>query len=297
MLRDLDAEIDREVDVTITAEVDGRSVTIGVEATAASRAADLGWVDEMLGKHASLPTNLILVSQSGFTPQARKKAENRGAIPLEPKDMVEGDPAYTVVNRLKRVWGKTVYLTPRNFAVVVSLRNGQTAQPPITDYETPLFRGDGATYLAINREVESRFEKNFPVIAEGVGLRDIAETTDKKVHLTLDGWTLVGDDGDEQPICVQWTGGPDNGSDLYPVERIEVKADTRIEVNPIDLTHKKLSGSGPKIGKVAVSYGTEDTGGLLVVTEDESGSAATYRTKGGLEIALKHGDGLTVSDS
>ena len=67
----------------------------------------------MIGKHDELPTDkLVLVSETGFVKQAEKLAEAKGVILLSPTDLEKGDPAHTVVNRLRSIWPKTVALTP-----------------------------------------------------------------------------------------------------------------------------------------------------------------------------------------
>jgi len=76
MLRERHSGMEREVDIVIEVDVGDRRVLIGVECQARSRPADVGWIEEMIGKHATLPTNkLVLVAKAGFTQQARTKAE------------------------------------------------------------------------------------------------------------------------------------------------------------------------------------------------------------------------------
>src|SRR5258708_21512066 len=58
----------REVDVCIASIVDGIPVTISIECTEAKAKATLESVERMKGKHADLPTNvLLLYSRSAFT--------------------------------------------------------------------------------------------------------------------------------------------------------------------------------------------------------------------------------------
>jgi hypothetical protein len=66
----------REVDVCIETEVDGHSILIGFECAARGRRPSVEWVEQMYGKHSTLPTDhLVLVSESGFTAQALVKAK------------------------------------------------------------------------------------------------------------------------------------------------------------------------------------------------------------------------------
>lgn len=83
MLLDSATGKEREVDVVcMEAEVDGHVVAVGFECTARGgstarrKPATVEWVEQMYGKHSTLPTDrLVLVSESGFTPQARDKAK------------------------------------------------------------------------------------------------------------------------------------------------------------------------------------------------------------------------------
>jgi hypothetical protein len=68
----------REVDIVIEGRIGSHSIIVGIECTGGdeSRPATLEWVEQMWGKHQSLPTDkLILVSQSGFSKSASLKAE------------------------------------------------------------------------------------------------------------------------------------------------------------------------------------------------------------------------------
>ena len=47
----------REVNVVIRRTVAGHEVTVSVEATAMSPPAGVTWIDEMISKHADLPTS------------------------------------------------------------------------------------------------------------------------------------------------------------------------------------------------------------------------------------------------
>lgn len=67
----------REVDIVLERNDGVRDVVVSVECVgrSASRRATVEWVEQMQEKHRSLPTNkLVLVSKSGFTSTAKKKA-------------------------------------------------------------------------------------------------------------------------------------------------------------------------------------------------------------------------------
>lgn len=92
MLPDTSTGRDREVDIVIEGAAAGYPILICIECCDSNRTATVEWVDEMLGKHTNLPTDkLVLVSRSGFTDAAEKKARHGGAesLTFEEAEVVE----------------------------------------------------------------------------------------------------------------------------------------------------------------------------------------------------------------
>lgn len=78
-LHDRLADAEREVDIVIETQVGNYPVIIAIECQERGRVASVEWVEQMVTKHQTLPTNkLILVSQSGFSETAHKKAKALG---------------------------------------------------------------------------------------------------------------------------------------------------------------------------------------------------------------------------
>jgi hypothetical protein len=108
MLRDRVTGEEREVDVVLKAQIVGHPVTIGIECRERGRRADSPWVESMHGKHATLPTDhLVLVSSSGFTGPARAKAEQWGYECIEPDDALE-ENTRAFIRRLQTIWFASV---------------------------------------------------------------------------------------------------------------------------------------------------------------------------------------------
>lgn len=108
MLPDLVTGTEREVDVCIEQTVAGHPVVICVECRAWQRRQSVSWVDEMKGKHDSLPTNvLVLASSSGFTPEAGRRAEIHG-IELLSLDQDDEASISRLLADLQRMWVKEV---------------------------------------------------------------------------------------------------------------------------------------------------------------------------------------------
>lgn len=143
LLRDSGADEDREVDVVVRGKVAGENVIVSVEAVARKRKVDLSWVDSMLSKHRSLPTNkLILVSEAGFSKGAAKKAEEAGAVLVTPERFSETDAAGDIVNRLGAIWSKMHSIKVKSVEVAMLASDGSEflsdARP-----EVPFYSADG----------------------------------------------------------------------------------------------------------------------------------------------------------
>lgn len=93
MVWDPQACVDREIDILIETRLGIHSVTIGVECIGGeSRPADVQWVERIHGKHESLPIDRsILVSRTGFSTTALKKAEAMGMETLALSDALDLD--------------------------------------------------------------------------------------------------------------------------------------------------------------------------------------------------------------
>lgn len=73
----------REVDVVVETLVGPYPLILSFECTSGARPVDVGWVEEMHGKHQTLPTDkLFLVSQHGFTAPAKAKAHSHNHVAL-----------------------------------------------------------------------------------------------------------------------------------------------------------------------------------------------------------------------
>ena len=65
---------------------------IGVEATSVARGVDVPWVEQKILKHQHLPTNkLMLVSEHGFSADAKKLADSYHAVVLSPAEIEPGE--------------------------------------------------------------------------------------------------------------------------------------------------------------------------------------------------------------
>jgi len=281
MLDDQETGGKREVDVLITTSVAGIPFQIQIEATARGEAPDVKWVEAELGKQRAVRTDkLVLVSESGFSKNARRKAETNGAIPIEPADLASGDHVGEIVNRLGSVWPKIVSLTPTHIAGRVKLTNGKEVSASDLDLTTWVVTEDGDELATISDEIRRRFDANFPDIAQQIGLPEIAGDVEAYFTLGMPDWN--GElDGRTFDACLRWQPEESKKPEFHRIVEILVKGKAAITVSEIKLTHKKL-------GEFLVAYGEGSVGGsdaVVVFTEDEQGG------KGALQIGkqtLKH---------
>ncbi len=109
LLRDVRSGLDREVDVVVEHLVDRETITWSFEVVAPSRRADVEWVEAMIGKHRTMPTDRrFLVSWSGFTGGARRQAATNPRVALCTPDIVSGGGR----PRIKTIRVGTIRMTP-----------------------------------------------------------------------------------------------------------------------------------------------------------------------------------------
>jgi hypothetical protein len=136
----------REVDVVIESAVGGHHILVSIEWRDHGRRANVGWVEEMRGKHEHLRTNrLVLISKSGFTREALKKAHTYGfeALALE---AVNEESVKRLLGDTGSLWAKTFTLTPSKVVIGVS----QTGDLPAED--VPAVQ-DNLIYTAKGEEI------------------------------------------------------------------------------------------------------------------------------------------------
>ena len=191
-LRDRVTGLEREVDIVIEIENGPYRVVIGVECRAHGRKQAIEWVEQAHTKHQNLTDKLILVSKSGFTPEAIRKAETLG---IETITLVEGQPIdwTQVVGKLSRVY----------MAIPMAHFNYAEVSPPTDtsnlDKTSSIFIAEGAQQttvdalalqLLINRQVTEWILKSF------------GEPGDYTFHIELDvpiGSYLIDKVGNQHP--------------------------------------------------------------------------------------------------
>jgi hypothetical protein len=271
MLTDRVTGQEREVDVVIRGNTGGHAIVVGVEATSKGRPATVEWVEQMVGKHANLPTDkLVLVAEAGFTATARERAEAAGAVALAPEDIAEGDPAFVIVNRLRTLWPKFVSFAPEKIGLRV-LRSGDSPPyqaPTLADF--PVYLDDGQELGTLEGVIRNIIGGNFGTVAKQIGLADIDEDLDRFFVLQIAPFE-VEVDGVKRGVFVRVEDV--DPPELRPIDMVEVRGRAEIRVSEIPLKHGRLGDTLYSFGKGKVQE--QDT--LVVVTENEEGGKLTFR--------------------
>ncbi len=115
---------EREVDVVIEIEIGPYRPIIGIECRAHERPQDVEWVEQAHTKHKHLTDKLVLVSQSGFTPQAKNLAKTLGIETLTLAGAEKVDWTQ-IVGKLTRVYIALVRGQPTQIGILpkYSLKN------------------------------------------------------------------------------------------------------------------------------------------------------------------------------
>lgn len=264
----------REVDVAITSKVAGHEVIVCVEATKTGRRADATWVEQQVGKHRHLPTSkLVLVSDAGFTKGGRELAIASNAIPIEPQDLGEDDPAFVVVNKLRSIWPKIIEITPERVWIWTERPDGLWGpMQALVDMDVILEGEDSVGTLA--QLVNAWVRGHIGTVSEQIGLADIEEDRDQPIVIEATGWAIKEGDA-RRAFCLRYEPPGGGEPELHPIAKIRVVGHAKIRVLKVDLSHGRL-------GEVLFAQGEGRFGGkeaLFVVTEDEEGGKLTIRTR------------------
>lgn len=232
----------REVDVVIESIQENHPFVISVECTGVSensRPATVEWVEQMWGKHSTLPTNkLILVSKTGFTKTAKKKAafwniETLSVIDAEQLDWASKIREATNVQMIS-------FLIPYPTAITVIFNQTEGDELNLENInlqESILHDQNGSLNKTIYQAVDGWLKD--PSVIEAISEKAFTDA-DTLIEFTRElkpGIHIFDINGQSKSIAA-----------------IKVKAKSRKHVNEIKLTHNSY-------GNAAIAHGTGFTFG------------------------------------
>jgi hypothetical protein len=253
MLKDRETGSEVEVDVCIQGTIGASNIVISVECRDAARPSGVGWVNEMHSKHASLPTNvLILASRRRFTRDALRRAAARNI-----RTFVLGKPTGAfnreLEKQLRRLWAKRSHFAPS----IVKI------------------------HLAAAGDVGAVVVPAFPdnlVFVDG----EVSPTTAKEVvHAALttgDPFNLRDRGPTEEDTVVRFVPGKGSGAQrllflrheqtgtLQPITQFEVHGALRVSVSEVPLSHGQVEQAQVAWGRA--TFGEEAFLITSIATED-----------------------------
>lgn len=133
-----------EVDVCIETVIAGNNVRIAVECTKLGRKATVEWVQRMLGKHESLPTDVVvLASSSGFSKNALKMAR-ASKIQTIILDDFSDESGADLVSKIKSFWVKTFGASATKVEAVVKPAIGDIPERIVLSPDHSVFAENGS---------------------------------------------------------------------------------------------------------------------------------------------------------
>jgi Restriction endonuclease len=248
----------REVDILIEGSVSGHPVKIFIECRDHGRPQNVEWIEALIGKYPNLRP-LIAVSRSGFTKQARDKAD-RNSIQL-----------LTLKEAMNEPWSKrmqirrhTRHTEVKSFSVKI---NGVSENVKLDRFS--IFSStDGEVKLPIEEYIFYRLKKDedeiSKLMSENIVLRSEIEDKDEKTHVEL---TLV----------------PTNSvlyfSETEKYEVGEIKVFIEVSFEKIDLNHEYLEYGASKI--ILVSSKKDNFNMRFIVKKEVDGDRIIAQVEGG----------------
>jgi hypothetical protein len=264
-LTDLVTGRKREVDVVIEAIVAGHTIRIGLECRdwerkRRPRPQTVEWVESMYGKHQALPTDrLVLVSRSGFTAEAVKKAHSYNIETVVPDEFTEARAA-EMGARISRVQvGELEIVRVTKVCTVV------TAIPePIT---VPPEAGNLPVFIETGRFVARMRDIVMGILADRGAQHLFVNPPDHITEITInsDNPRLVIDDK-PQALYLKI---PGNEPQLSRLERISVSGEGRYMSSEVPLRHGRFQDAVYSWGEVVI----EGRPMIVVATKANDGTS------------------------
>jgi hypothetical protein len=261
--------------VVIRSRSGGYETIVSVEAVARERARSVDYVEGVIAKHDHLPTNkLILVSETGFSREARAVAEAEGVTALAPEDVGDDDPAGRIVAAIPALWPKVVEFNPIDFGVVFDDRD-----VPDEGWgdEIPVLYLDDSTRIegTLADFVLDNYRTQLPDLMNQIGVAAVSKDEERRFHLEIrePKWRI---DGQERRVCLLNEDGR-----LYSLRTITAEGIGKITVSDkIAIKHRRLGeldvqfayGEGKVAGRDAliVMSGNQEAGKLTVRVRPET---------------------------
>jgi hypothetical protein len=251
-------KVEREVDVVLLRKIGQHTIRVSIEASKTSRPATIEWVEQMVAKHAKLPTDkLVLYSGRGFTRAALDEATASNAVAIGEEPLAAQEAK--VLAGLRSLWAKMIQLTPEQSQIEARRPDGTTwrfGPPP----DAMLFFEDGQRFpLDFAQTLSRKIRGQMRTIIDQINLRDIAQSLESVFVAELSPFSVKIRDVEHRFfVRCETPAGPE----LHEIVCVRVRGKAKIDVNRIALSHSQL-------GDVQVATGDFKLGqrsGLVVAS-------------------------------
>lgn len=266
-LADLVTGKSREVDVVIEATVAGHTIRIGVECRdwerkRRPRPQTVEWVECMYGKHQSLPTDrLVLVSRSGFTEEAVKKARSYNIETVVPDEFTE-ERAAEIGARISKVkiGGLEIVQVTKVHTVVAAIPEPITVPPEARNL--PIFIETGRC-VALMRDIVTG------ILADRNAQHLVVNPPDRitEIEIRLDNPRFVIDDNPQ----ALYLNIPGDEPRLSRLEQISIAGEGRYMSSDVPLRHGRFQDAIYSWGEVVI----EGKPMIVVATKADDGTTKT----------------------
>jgi hypothetical protein len=233
----------REVDVLVEGTLGGYPIAVAIEVRSQKRKADVQWIEQVRSKFESLPVNqVVLVSRSGFTADARQKAADWG---IEIHTPAEALSPTGPLATLAGVEITTLRWHPRRLADGLAWIPGWE-DPVKVESNTALYAPDGSEALSVGRLTWEAFLQNLRNV-DPHALEDLRGDLGFQIDLRRPLPSLrlgTSTESFEPMLRVMPTG------ELVQIERIQVNWEAEVETEPLDLIYSAFRGAPFAFGKV-----------------------------------------------
>jgi hypothetical protein len=268
----------REVDVCIVSSVDGIPVLICIECNEKKRAADVGWVEQMKGKHDRLPTNILLLySRYGFTEGAKEAARDlrKHIVALEILDENSTERLFGGASTLLfKTSSQTPTLVVIGFAATRDLPTQQVSLPIEVFNDIAIFNQSGQE-ISNGGTLVNQLLRSPKALLEFLR---IGEDHHKKFNFHT---TSVTEGLANNPIFLQQA---DRDRQLLrQIDSLTISGDAAVQTSPLPLKHGKLEDT-------TVAWGTtpyEGKQAQLVVSQDKTGDTKASFAFGDTSVQLQ----------
>lgn len=274
MVRDRLTGKEVEVDIVIDTTVSSYPISVAIECISESRPATVEWVNEMKGKHDSLPLDkLILVSQSGFTANAREKAIGYGLEVLTLSDAEDTNWVNYVASLANLRFAGFSFTIEKFELRLVSPE--KLRSPDLMTRDCPIKEPSADARGTVN-DYAAGIPRQ-PAIVKGI----------------LERWIKSLDRSPDYRVNVTWQ--PPNGTvviDLrgssHEVKSLECQVHVHVSDTPMRLSHAQLQGKNVAYGFSENVFQNEGKEKFAVVFEEKEGTIGS----GSIMLPPSQGGGI-----